>query len=60
VTVRLLEHRAHPARTPPVPLSPLFVSLSTVKTHLTIVRSKLDARNRTEIAVWAWEHGIVR
>ncbi|QJY46214.1 response regulator [Pseudonocardia broussonetiae] len=38
----------------------LFVSLSTVKTHLTNVQHKLDARNRTEIAVWAWEHGLVR
>ena len=38
----------------------LFVSLSTVKTHLTNVQSKLSARNRTEIAVWAWEHGVVR
>lgn len=38
----------------------LFVSLSTVKTHLTNVQHKLDARNRTEIAVWAWEHGQVR
>ena len=37
----------------------LFVSLSTVKTHLTNVHAKLDTRNRTEIAVWAWEHGIV-
>ncbi|WP_219419068.1 response regulator [Pseudonocardia nigra] len=38
----------------------LFVSLSTVKTHLTNVQTKLSARNRTEIAVWAWEHGLVR
>jgi DNA-binding NarL/FixJ family response regulator len=38
----------------------LFVSLSTVKTHLTNIQSKLSARNRTEIAVWAWEHGQVR
>lgn len=38
----------------------LFVSLSTVKTHLTNVQHKLDVRNRTEIAVWAWEHGQVR
>jgi DNA-binding NarL/FixJ family response regulator len=38
----------------------LFVSLSTVKTHLTNVQSKLSARNRVEIAAWAWEHGIVR
>jgi DNA-binding NarL/FixJ family response regulator len=38
----------------------LFVSLSTVKTHLTNVQSKLGARNRVEIAAWAWEHGLVR
>jgi DNA-binding NarL/FixJ family response regulator len=38
----------------------LFVSLSTVKTHLTNVQNKLTARNRTEIAIWAWEHGLVR
>ncbi|MDN5930148.1 MAG: response regulator transcription factor [Pseudonocardia sp.] len=38
----------------------LFVSLSTVKTHLANVQHKLDVRNRTEIAVWAWEHGQVR
>jgi DNA-binding NarL/FixJ family response regulator len=38
----------------------LFVSLSTVKTHLTNVQSKLSARNRVEIAAWAWEHGLVR
>ncbi|HYH28993.1 MAG TPA: response regulator transcription factor [Pseudonocardia sp.] len=38
----------------------LFVSLSTVKTHLTNVQSKLSARNRVEIAAWAWEHGQVR
>jgi DNA-binding NarL/FixJ family response regulator len=38
----------------------LFVSLSTVKTHLTNVQAKLSARNRVEIAAWAWEHGHVR
>ena len=37
----------------------LFVSLSTVKTHLTNVQAKLSARNRVEIAAWAWEHGQV-
>jgi DNA-binding NarL/FixJ family response regulator len=37
----------------------LFVSLSTVKTHLTNVQAKLSARNRVEIAAWAWEHGHV-
>ncbi|WP_205624572.1 response regulator [Actinomadura flavalba] len=38
----------------------LFVSLSTVKTHLSSVQRKLDARNRVEIAAWAWESGLVR
>jgi DNA-binding NarL/FixJ family response regulator len=38
----------------------LFVSLSTVKTHLTNVQSKLGARNRVETAAWAWEHGLAR
>ncbi|MCF7552844.1 MULTISPECIES: response regulator transcription factor [Pseudonocardia] len=37
----------------------LFVSLSTVKTHLANVQAKLDARNRVEIAAWAWEHQLV-
>ena len=38
----------------------LFVSLSTVKTHLGSVQRKLGARNRTETAIWAWESGLVR
>jgi len=38
----------------------LVVSLSTVKTHLTNIQAKLDARNRVEIAAWAWESGHVR
>ncbi|WP_103384026.1 response regulator [Pseudonocardia dioxanivorans] len=37
----------------------LFVSLSTVKTHLTNVQAKLGARNRVEVAAWVWEHGLV-
>ncbi|MDH2429712.1 response regulator transcription factor [Sphaerisporangium sp. TRM90804] len=37
----------------------LFVSLSTVKTHLASVQMKLGARNRVEVAAWAWECGIV-
>ncbi|MFD9634434.1 response regulator transcription factor, partial [Streptomyces violascens] len=36
----------------------LFVSLSTVKTHLANVQGKLGARNRVEIAAWAWESGL--
>ncbi|MFJ9241765.1 response regulator transcription factor [Streptomyces sp. NPDC101776] len=38
----------------------LYVSLSTVKTHLSSVQLKLGARNRVEIAAWAWQHGQVR
>jgi len=33
----------------------LHISLSTVKTHLTSLMYKLGARNRVEIAVWAYE-----
>ncbi|PRY39453.1 response regulator [Umezawaea tangerina] len=36
----------------------LHMSLSTVKTHLTSVTSKLGARNRVEIASWAWRTGL--
>jgi DNA-binding NarL/FixJ family response regulator len=38
----------------------LYVSLSTVKTHLSSVQLKLSARNRVEIAAWAWQNGQVR
>ncbi|WSE27664.1 response regulator transcription factor [Amycolatopsis rhabdoformis] len=38
----------------------LVLSLSTVKTHLAAAQRKLRARNRTEIAIWAWETGLVR
>jgi DNA-binding NarL/FixJ family response regulator len=33
----------------------LFISLSTVKGHVAGVQAKLGARNRVEIAAWAWE-----
>ncbi|WP_171109845.1 response regulator transcription factor [Streptomyces sp. Z423-1] len=38
----------------------LVVSLSTVKTHLANIQQKIDARNRVEIAAWAWESGMIR
>jgi DNA-binding NarL/FixJ family response regulator len=38
----------------------LFISLSTVKTHLASIQAKLGARNRVEIAAWAWETGVVQ
>ncbi|MFF0148560.1 LuxR family two component transcriptional regulator [Amycolatopsis sulphurea] len=37
----------------------LYLSLSTVKTHLAAVQSKIGARNRVEIAAWAWRSGVV-
>lgn len=37
----------------------LYLSLSTVKTHLASVQNKIGARNRVEIAAWAWQHGLV-
>jgi DNA-binding NarL/FixJ family response regulator len=37
----------------------LFISVGTVKTHLGSVQTKLSARNRVEIAAWAWERRLV-
>ncbi|MFI9783180.1 response regulator [Kitasatospora sp. NPDC051984] len=37
----------------------LFITLSTVKSHLTAVQQKLGARNRVEIAAWAWQHKLM-
>jgi DNA-binding NarL/FixJ family response regulator len=37
----------------------LTISVGTVKTHLSNVQIKLSARNRVEIAAWAWESGVV-
>lgn len=38
----------------------LFISLSTVKTHLTSIQIKLRLRNRVEIAIWVLENGHQR
>lgn len=35
----------------------LHISLSTVKTHLSAIQTKLGARNRVEIATWAYRTG---
>jgi DNA-binding NarL/FixJ family response regulator len=37
----------------------LFISLSTVKTHITRIQAKLGVRNRVEIAAWSWENRIM-
>jgi len=37
----------------------LHISLSTVKTHITSLMAKLGARNRVEVAMWAYETGRV-
>ncbi|MFF8186590.1 response regulator [Microbacterium sp. NPDC016588] len=38
----------------------LYITLSTVKTHIASLMSKLGARNRVEIAIWAYQSGRVR
>jgi DNA-binding NarL/FixJ family response regulator len=38
----------------------MFLGVSTVKTYVNRLLSKLDLRDRTQAAVWAYEHGIVR
>lgn len=37
----------------------LSISLSTVKTHIAALMRKLDARNRVELVMWAYETGRV-
>ena len=37
----------------------LHISVSTVKTHLASLMRKLEARNRVEIAMWAYETGRI-
>jgi len=36
----------------------LHVSVSTVKAHVAASMSKLGARNRVELVIWAYEHGL--
>jgi DNA-binding NarL/FixJ family response regulator len=38
----------------------LYISTSTVKFHLAALMTKLGARNRVELAIWAYETGRVR
>ena len=38
----------------------LYLSEATVKSHIARTLAKLDLRDRVQIAVYAYEHGIVR
>lgn len=38
----------------------LFISLGTVKTHLSSLQQKIGARNRVELAAFAWRSGRMR
>ena len=38
----------------------LYITLSTVKTHVASLMAKLGARNRVEIAIWAYENNRTR
>ena len=38
----------------------MFLGVSTVKTYVNRLLTKLDLRDRTQAAVWAYEHGLVR
>ncbi|PRX90019.1 response regulator [Allonocardiopsis opalescens] len=37
----------------------LFISLSTVKSHVSRIQTKLGMRNRVEIAAWAWQSRVM-
>src|SRR5699024_9284465 len=36
----------------------LYLSEATVKTHVRRIHAKLDARDRVQAVVWAYEHGV--
>lgn len=38
----------------------LFLSEATVKTYVSRILTKLDLRDRVQVAVWAYESGLVR
>lgn len=38
----------------------LYLSETTVKSHITRILAKLDQRDRVQVAVYAYAHGIVR
>lgn len=38
----------------------LYLSEGTVKTHVARILAKLDLRDRTQVVVYAYEHGVIR
>jgi DNA-binding NarL/FixJ family response regulator len=38
----------------------LYLSEATIKSHITRILARLGLRDRVQIAVYAYEHGIVR
>jgi DNA-binding NarL/FixJ family response regulator len=40
--------------------SQLYLSEATIKSHITRILARLGLRDRVQIAVYAYEHGIVR
>ena len=40
--------------------SEMFLGVSTVKTYVNRLLTKLDRRDRTQAAVYAYAHGVVR
>jgi DNA-binding NarL/FixJ family response regulator len=40
--------------------SRLYLSEATIKSHITRILARLGLRDRVQIAVYAYEHGIVR
>ena len=50
----------HGGRTNAEIATELFIGLSTVKTHVASLMTKLGARNRVEIAMWAYDTRRVR
>ncbi|MQA93710.1 MAG: hypothetical protein GEV11_03405 [Streptosporangiales bacterium] len=61
LTVRELDvvRRVARGRTNEEIAADLVVAASTVKSHLGSVYRKLGARNRVEVAAWAWESGLL-
>ena len=38
----------------------LFITLKTVKTHVSNILAKLEVEDRTQAAIYAFKHGLVK